>query len=176
MKTDESMQQFISRVDDLAEQLTILDIEKVTDREKALVLTCGVPKTYRPVIIAMQEAGTLSDYKKVSNSLLNEELFQNEENNDTNLPDEKAFHSNAQDNHRSHYNRSNRGYRGNCGTYMNQGNHNNQYKQSDRNNQNQASTYFEGNCCFCNIYGHKEAECRKKKRSQRGNSNYHSNY
>src|SRR4051794_31373561 len=56
MKTDETLEQFISRVDEMADQLTALSTEPVTDEDRALVLTRGVPEKYSTVVIALQES------------------------------------------------------------------------------------------------------------------------
>src|SRR5262249_47390507 len=80
MKEKETMQQFISRIDEMAEQLTSLSDDQVSDEDKALVLTRGVPESYTPVILAIQESGQFGDYEHVTTSLLNEETRRNEKN------------------------------------------------------------------------------------------------
>src|SRR5215813_7857059 len=46
MKENETMQHFISWVDELAMQITSLSTDQVSDEDKALVLTRGVPEMY----------------------------------------------------------------------------------------------------------------------------------
>ena len=146
IKPDERMQEFINRINEMSDQLSALSDEKVPDKDKVLVLTRGVPNTYRNLVTAMHEAGRLGDYKHVTNSLINEEASQNESNIDTNTIEEKAFYSNNRGRNNQGGNRARNNFRG---------------RSYNHGGQNQGgSTYrFDGNCNFCGIYGHKEFEC-----------------
>src|SRR3954470_1703524 len=148
MNNKETMSEYIARIDEMAEQISSLSEEEVKDVDKVVIFTRGLPESYRHVVVAIQQAGKITDYSHVTNSLINEESAQNETNG--NNKQENAFYTNRGKNR---FNRGNRGYRGN------RGNHNT--NQTER---------FEGHCRFCNIYGHKESECRKKQ-NQRGNPN-----
>src|SRR3954469_16406153 len=148
MNNKETMSEYIVRIDEMAEQISSLSEEEVKDEDKVVIFTRGLPESYRHVVVAIQQAGKITDYSHVTNSLINEESAQNETNG--NNKQENAFYTNRGKNR---FNRGNRGYRGN------RGNHNT--NQTER---------FEGHCRFCNIYGHKESDCRKKQ-NQRGNPN-----
>ena len=75
MNDKETMTEFIARVKDMAKQLSTLSKEKVSDEDKSLVFTRGLPESYRGIIVAMQEADKLDDYEHVINGLLNEETL-----------------------------------------------------------------------------------------------------
>ena len=143
MSETESMREFLSRASEMAKQLKALGTDetqvKVNDALIALVVTRGVPAPYNNVITAMQETGKSQDYAHVCNSLMNEEtrLKENKGNSDSTVG-EKAFYTNT---------------RGRGSNQSNRGKSNSHPK-------------FEGNCNYCGIYGHKEVECRKKKREQ----------
>jgi hypothetical protein len=96
MKTDETINDFVSRVDNLADQLTALSVEKVDDEDKSLVLTRGVHESYSNVVIAMQESDKLDNYEHVVTSLTNEETRRKE--NDIDEVNEKAFYSSSRGN------------------------------------------------------------------------------
>jgi gag-polypeptide of LTR copia-type/Integrase core domain/GAG-pre-integrase domain len=172
MKEKETITEFISRVDDMAEQVTALSEEKVTDEDKSLVLIRGVNDSYKSNVLAIQEGDKLDNYEHVTTSLLNEEMRRNEKsgNNNNNGKQENAFYTNCG---RNNYGRYNRGHRG-------RNNYNNYNNQGNNDQSNQSTTKFEGNCRFCNKYGHKEIDCRTKKRGnsnhQRGHNQSYANY
>jgi uncharacterized protein YigA (DUF484 family) len=74
MKEKESITDFISRVDDMAEQVTALSEEKVTSEDKSLVLIRGVNDSYKSNVLAIQEGEKLDNYEHVTTSLLNKEI------------------------------------------------------------------------------------------------------
>ena len=154
MKETERMQEFVRRIDDLADQISSLSEEQVRDEQKALILTRGIPEHYSMVVIALQEMNKIGDYDHVVTSLVNEETRRNERNGQ-NLSDEKAFYSNQRGGYRGRGKTRGRGQGYGRGTF----------------------NKFDGNCRFCNIYGHKESECRKKQHNQGNNNrgNYNSN-
>jgi hypothetical protein len=122
-----------------------------------------VSESYNTVVTALQEADKLDNYERVVSSLINEETKLIEKGQiNPNKHDEKAFYSNS------------RG-RGQRGRFRGKGR--GQYNRNDANsnndNKNQSTTKFEGNCRYCNIYGHKESDCRNK---QRDNNQKRGNY
>ena len=52
MTTKETMSEFISRLDELADQITSLD-EEVKEVDKVVILTHGIPETYHHIIVAI---------------------------------------------------------------------------------------------------------------------------
>ena len=149
MKENERMEEFIRRVDDLADQLASLSTDEVSEEDKAIVLTRGVSESYNTVVTALQEADKLDNYERVVSSLINEETKLIEKGQiNPDKHDEKAFYSNS------------RG-RGQRGRFRGKGR--GQYNRNDANsnndNKNQSTMKFEGNCRYCNIYGHKESDC-----------------
>lgn len=152
MKSNESIQEFVSRINSMAEQIMSLSEEKVSNLDKSLILTRGVPEKYRMNIIALQELNRLNDFEHVATSLTNEEMRLNERKKGNGTQDtENAFYSNS----RGH-GRGRGGNRGNRGGMTNK---------------------FEGNCRYCGINGHKEFECRKKQFNEQGNNRgNHNNY
>ena len=72
MKSDETIQEFIGRIDEMAERLSALG-DEVKEVDKALILTRGVPDSYKMTVVALQESNNFKDYEHVTNSLLNEE-------------------------------------------------------------------------------------------------------
>jgi hypothetical protein len=148
MKSNESIQAFVLRINKLVEQITSLSEEKVSDLDKSLILTRGVPEKFRMNIIAMQELNRLSDFEHVVSSLTNEEMRLNEKKKGGDTQDsENAFYSYARGQTRG---------------------------QGNRGNRSGMTNRFEGNCRFCGIVGHKEFECRKKQQ-ENNHSNYESN-
>src|SRR5262249_61912804 len=92
MKSNESIQDYANRVDELANQvnsLTTTPADSIKDEDKVLALTRGLPEVYNIVVAAMRESGKLSDYKHVVTSLLNEETRLSGNNDNY---DEKAFY------------------------------------------------------------------------------------
>jgi len=87
--------QFVSLLDEITDQLTSLSLDKdaVSDEDKSLVLTRGIPDTYRSVVTALQEADRLDDYEHVTNSLINEETRQNEKKKENEAADTAYFTS-----------------------------------------------------------------------------------
>ena len=94
MKPDEGMQDFINRINETAKQLTSLSMEAVKDEDKALILIRGVPRRYDTLVVAMEEAGKIDDFKHVSRSFLNREmtLKEKEEDYDDVSASETAFY------------------------------------------------------------------------------------
>ena len=88
------MQDFICCLKDLADQISSLSEENVSDEEKALILTRGIPEQYRMNVIAIQEMNKLGDYQHVITSLINEETRRNEGNNSNKNTYENAFYMN----------------------------------------------------------------------------------
>ena len=153
MKSNESIQDFVTRINTMAEQIMSLSEEKVSNLDKSLILTRGVPEKFRMVIIALQEVNQRADYEHVATSLTNEEMRLNERKKGNGDQDsENAFYSNSRGNGRGRG--GNRGNRGNRGGSTNR---------------------FEGNCRYCGIIGHKEFECRKKQFNEQGNHNNYNN-
>ncbi len=139
------MTELISRVDELAEKISVLSGSEVSDGEKSLILTRALDESYRHIISAMQEADKLKNYEHVTNSLINEEMRRNEETgNNKDTTSESAFYSNQRG----------KNYRGKRG--FNRGRGYQGYNNQDR---NEVSTKFEGECRYCGIYGHKESDC-----------------
>ena len=146
MKENERVHDFIRRIENLADQISNLNGERIKDENKSLILSRGMPDQYTMVIIAIQQMNKLSDYEHVKTSLINEETRRGERNNQE-TADKKAF-------------------------YTQRGKQ--QGRGRGRGNQRGGSTKFDGNCRFCGIYGHKEYECRKKQGDQgnnQGNNN-----
>jgi hypothetical protein len=134
MKDGDTIKTFASQINNTADQISSMSGEKVSNLDKSLILTRGIPEKYRMKITAMEEMNKLSDYDHVVTSLTNEELRINErKKNNDNQNTENAFYSQARGQTRGRGN--NRGNRG--GT----------------------TNRFEGNCNYCGIKGHKEFEC-----------------
>jgi hypothetical protein len=164
-KDNERMADFIQRVDEMAECLAALTGEDTPDKEKSLILTRRVHISYRSIIVALQESDRLDDYDHVCSSLINEESIRNKLASEGNSYEEGAFYTN----HRGKNNRG-RGGRGSNNNNRGQGNQN-----RNTNNNRQTSNRFDGNCNFCGIYGHKEADCRKKQNSNNNSNNNNNN-
>ena len=92
MKENETMQEFIARIDEMADQLISLDVNDINDESKTIVLLRGVPESYNTSVIVQQETNKLNDYEHVVNSLINEETRRNEKKNPSkDESGEKAF-------------------------------------------------------------------------------------
>src|SRR4051794_9323504 len=99
MKDNERMEDYIQRVNDLADQLASYSTEKVSNEDKAIVLTQGLPETYSTVVLTLQETGNIEDYEHVVNSLINKETQCIKKGQlDAGKNDEKAFYSNNRGN------------------------------------------------------------------------------
>ena len=146
------MQDFIQQINDLADQLSSLSLESVSDEEKAIVLTRGVHKSYSNIVVALQETDKIENYEHVVSSLINAETRRIEkgEINPT-KHDEKAFYTNQ---------RGNRGQRGRSNNNRGRG------QSTNANSNHQTNQKFEGNCRFCGIKGHMEYQCRRKQQQQ----------
>ena len=72
MKNNEMVQDVTDRIEEMANHLLSLN-KAVTDEDKALVLTRGVPEHFENVVTALQESDRLDDYDHVTNSLVNAE-------------------------------------------------------------------------------------------------------
>src|SRR4051794_16137290 len=97
MRSDEGMQDFINWINETAKQLMSLSAtgDTVKDEDKALILIRGVPRRYDTLVVAMEEAGKIDDFKHVSRSFLNREMTLKEKeedyNDDTGASSEMAF-------------------------------------------------------------------------------------
>src|SRR5271163_1184472 len=148
MKSDETIQEFIGRIDEMAERLSALG-DEVKEVDKALILTRGVPDSYKMTVVALQESNNFKDYEHVTNSLLNEESRCNEKE-DTN--DDKAFYTDP------------RGC-SSRGRFRGRFPHNTRGRGTRGGFRQNPSPRFDGKCHFCGIYGHKISECRKRENS-----------
>ncbi|HEY0433295.1 MAG TPA: reverse transcriptase domain-containing protein [Chitinophagaceae bacterium] len=160
MKPDEGMQDFINRINETAKQLTSLSAtgDAVKDEDKALILIRGVPRRYDTLVVAMEEAGKIDDFKHVSRSFLNREMTLKEKeedyDDDASAP-ETAFYG--------------RGY-GHRGRSRGRGRGHGHSRHS-----RDATPKFEGKCHNCGRTGHKQADCWKKDKI-RGESAGHSKF
>ena len=69
---DESVKDYTTRVNEIAEHLISLGIT-ITDEEKMIVLTNGLPEAYDVVIETLHQTNRFDDYMHISNTLLNTE-------------------------------------------------------------------------------------------------------
>lgn len=92
------MQEFIRCIEELADQISSLSEQAINNKEKAFILTYGIPKQYRMNMITLQEINKFDNYQYAVTSLINEKIRQNKKqgkNKDTN---KKIFYTNQRGN------------------------------------------------------------------------------
>ena len=156
-KDNETVQAFVDRINEAAEKLISTNIEEISDADKAIVLTNGLPPIYEMVIESMQQANRLQDFDHVVNTLQNKEAKLKGNGGETN---EKALSTTVvRGRGQGRYMFSQRGR----GRGVNRGAH---PQMMQRNLSSQER--IDGYCSNCGIYGHKASNCYRT-----GTSSYH---
>ena len=126
IKENDSIKMFAAQINNMAEQITSMSGEKVSNLDKLLILTRGIPEKYRMKISAMEEMNKLSNFEHVVTSLTNEETrFNEKKKGGDNLNTESAFYSLTRGHGRGRGNRGNLGNRG--GNYSQNSENTNQF-------------------------------------------------
>ena len=73
IRDSDTIKTFAAQINNTADQISLMSGEKVSNLDKLLILTRGIPEKYRMKITAMEEMNKLSDFEHVVTSLTNEE-------------------------------------------------------------------------------------------------------
>ena len=88
---DESIKDYTTRVNEMAEHLISLGIT-ITDEEKMIVLTNGLPEAYDAIIETLHQMNRFDNYMHISNTLLNtEDRIKKRQEDNTSHPSENAL-------------------------------------------------------------------------------------
>ena len=88
---DESVKDYTTRVNKTAEHLISLGI-MITDEEKMIVLTNGLPEVYDAVIETLHQTNRFNNYMHISNTLLNmEDRIKKQQEDSTSSSSENAL-------------------------------------------------------------------------------------
>src|SRR5215475_1568408 len=155
LKASEIIGEYSDRLRDLATQINSMTDEAASIKDQDLVLTLlnGLPDRYQMLITAMSESDKLGDLEHVITSL------KAQESREQGTDEQALFTGRGRG-------RGNRGNRGNRGQYRGQGR--GQYRSRGQNSQRAR---FDGNCNYCDKYGHSEKFCYRKRDEQGGNNN-----
>src|SRR5262249_50843365 len=154
LKASETIGEYSDRLRDLATQINSMTDEATSIKDQDLVLTLlnGLPDRYQMLITAMSESDKLGDLEHVITSL------KAQESREQGTDEQALFTGKGRG-------RGNRGNRGNRGQH--QGQNRGQYRGRGQNSQRAR---FDGNCNYCDKYGHSERFCYRK-RDEQGDNN-----